>query len=80
MFEPIERQSSSYSLPIINSAHFLKAVESETLDQELAALGASNIEANGHFGSSYFYTLDSDDDTPDRHSQIRETVRKHIVA
>jgi len=78
MFEQFERQSSAYCLPITDSKHFLLIQDSYELDREVEALGAFNLEANGHYGSAYFYSLSAEDDTLAMHEKIMLTIRKYI--
>lgn len=69
-----EAQSINYCVEIPDTEKFLKISEGTALDEELMRAGASRIEANGHYGSAYFFTLDANTH-PGRCLQI---IERHL--
>lgn len=77
-------------LPIIevetisNSRKIDEHPEIESSDQSLVEILeektlAVNIEYDGHFGSSVFFDLDIDDDTPDNLIQIKHVIEDYAT-
>lgn len=40
--------------------------------------GVSRVNYDGHFGPSVFLTLETNEDTPQKHEQIKTALQKHI--
>lgn len=46
--------------------------------QLLAINGISDVEYNGHFGASVYFSLDAEEDTPATHETIISLIRTHL--
>lgn len=40
--------------------------------------GVDGVEYDGHFGANIFFTIDADEDTPQKHDEIRACIECHL--
>lgn len=71
-------ESDMLALADYEGWHGENICKSETLDYDLATLRANDVEWNGHFGPSIFYSVDDEDDYPGLHNNIRSVIIRHI--
>lgn len=72
-----ETQSRAFCVEIPDPKKFLIISEGTALDEELMRAGAFRIEANGHYGSAYYFSL-AEEDVPNlgRYLQI---IERHLA-
>lgn len=56
----VEAQRISYAVTIPDTEIFLK-LDDSSLDDDLINAGAYDVDWNGHFGSTVFFTIDYDE-------------------
>lgn len=74
----VETQARSFCVEIPDVDKFLELSEGTALDDALDEAGAFKIEANGHYGSAYYFSL-SEEDVP-RLAEFVAVIERHIAA
>lgn len=69
-------QSRAFCVEIPDPDKFLEISEGTELDEELMRAGAFNIEANGHYGAAYFFSL-AEEDVPNV-GRILQIIERHL--
>lgn len=72
----VEVQSRSFCVTIPDPEVFLRISEGTELDEKLMRAGAFKIEANGHYGPAYFFTL-REEDVP-RLAEFVAIIEEHM--
>lgn len=57
----VETTTRSFCVTIEDEAKFTIISDNSDLDQEMIEAGAHHVEADGHYGAYYFFSLDEED-------------------
>jgi hypothetical protein len=50
----------------------------DTLCGQLEAMDCFNVDHNGHFGPNIFYSLETEDDTEEKHQEILKLIESFV--
>lgn len=51
----------------------------EALVTKLQNIGCSDVNYDAHFGACFYFAISAEDDTPELHAKIAQTIQEHLA-